>query len=146
MTSPGHVVVVGAGLAGLRTIEDLRGRGYAGQVTLVGAERRLPYDRPPLSKKLLTGALDDTTLRRDLDSLHAEVRLAERAVTLADGVLATDAGEHAFDALVLATGATPVTLPWSCASSCGPARRSPSSARAGSGPSSRPPPRSSAAR
>jgi NADPH-dependent 2,4-dienoyl-CoA reductase/sulfur reductase-like enzyme len=111
MTSPGHVVVVGAGLAGLRTIEDLRGRGYAGQVTLVGAERRLPYDRPPLSKKLLTGALDDTTLRRDLDSLHAEVRLAERAVTLADGVLATDAGEHAFDALVLATGATPVTLP-----------------------------------
>ena len=66
MTSPGHVVVVGAGLAGLRTIEDLRGRGYAGPVTLVGAEPRLPYDRPPLSKKLMTGALDDTTLRPDL--------------------------------------------------------------------------------
>jgi len=111
MTSPGHVVVVGAGLAGLRTIEDLRGRGYAGPVTLVGAEPRLPYDRPPLSKKLMTGALDDTTLRPDLDSLQVEVRLAERAVALADGVLATDSGEHAFDALVLATGATPVTLP-----------------------------------
>ncbi|HUZ26398.1 MAG TPA: FAD-dependent oxidoreductase [Streptosporangiaceae bacterium] len=111
MTGPGHVVVVGAGLAGLRTIEDLRGRGYAGQVTLVGAEPRPPYDRPPLSKKLMTGALDDTTLRHDLDSLHAEVRLAQRAVALADGVLATDGGEHAFDALVLATGATPVTLP-----------------------------------
>jgi len=111
MTSPGHVVVVGAGLAGLRTIEDLRGRGYAGPVTLVGAEPRLPYDRPPLSKKLMTGALDDTTLRPDLDSLQVEVRLAERAVALADGVLATDGGEHAFDALVLATGATPVTLP-----------------------------------
>jgi len=104
-------VVVGAGLAGLRTIEDLRGRGYAGPVTLVGAEPRLPYDRPPLSKKLMTGALDDTTLRPDLDSLQVEVRLAERAVALADGVLATDGGEHAFDALVLATGATPVTLP-----------------------------------
>lgn len=111
MTGPGHVVVVGAGLAGLRTIEDLRGRGYAGQVTLVGAEPRPPYDRPPLSKKLMTGALDDTTLRHDLDSLHAEVRLAQRAVALADGVLATDGGEHAFDALVLATGATPVKLP-----------------------------------
>ena len=111
MTSPGHVVVVGAGLAGLRTIEDLRVRGYAGPVTLVGAEPRLPYDRPPLSKKLMTGALDDTTLRPDLDSLQVEVRLAERAVALADGVLATDSGEHAFDALVLATGATPVTLP-----------------------------------
>src|SRR5882724_3643565 len=49
MTGPRHIVVVGAGLAGLRTIEELRGRDYAGQVTLVGAEARLPYDRPPLS-------------------------------------------------------------------------------------------------
>jgi NADPH-dependent 2,4-dienoyl-CoA reductase/sulfur reductase-like enzyme len=111
MTGPGHIVVVGAGLAGLRTIEELRGRDYAGQVTLVGAEARLPYDRPPLSKKLMTGELDDTTLRRDLDSLDVQVRLAERAVALADRVLATDGGEYAFDALVLATGASPVTLP-----------------------------------
>ena len=101
---PGRVVIAGAGLAGLRTIEELRGRDFAGEVTLVGAEPRLPYDRPPLSKKLMTGALDDTTLRHDLDSLHVRVRLAERAVALADGVLATDGGEHAFDALVLATG------------------------------------------
>jgi 3-phenylpropionate/trans-cinnamate dioxygenase ferredoxin reductase component len=111
MTRPGQVVVVGGGLAGLRTVEELRGRGYGGQVTLVGAEPRLPYDRPPLSKKLMTGALDDTTLRHDLDLLQAEVRLAERAVSLDDGVLTTDRGEHAFDALVLATGATPVMLP-----------------------------------
>ena len=47
MTDLEHVVVAGAGLAGLRTIEELRGRGYAGRVTLVGAEARLPYDRPP---------------------------------------------------------------------------------------------------
>ena len=50
VTNPEHVVVAGAGLAGLRTIEELRDRGYAGRVTLVGAEARLPYDRPPLSK------------------------------------------------------------------------------------------------
>jgi NADPH-dependent 2,4-dienoyl-CoA reductase/sulfur reductase-like enzyme len=111
MTSPRHVVVVGAGLAGLRTIEELRSLGYAGQVTLVGAEPRLPYDRPPLSKKLMTGALDDTTLRDELDSLDVGVRLAESAVALADGVLTTGAGEIAFDSLVLATGASPVTLP-----------------------------------
>jgi 3-phenylpropionate/trans-cinnamate dioxygenase ferredoxin reductase component len=111
MSSPGHVVVAGAGLAGLRTIEELRTRGYDGQVTLVGAEARLPYDRPPLSKKLMIGALDDTTLRHDLDSLRVDVRLAERAIGLGDGVLATDRAELGFDALVLATGAQPVMLP-----------------------------------
>ncbi|HEX4655821.1 MAG TPA: FAD-dependent oxidoreductase, partial [Streptosporangiaceae bacterium] len=60
---PERVVVVGGGLAGLRTIEELRARGYAGAVTLVGAEKRPPYDRPPLSKRLMMGELADTTLR-----------------------------------------------------------------------------------
>lgn len=108
---PGHVVVAGGGLAGLRTIEELRRMGYGGRVTLIGAEPRLPYDRPPLSKKLMIGALDDTTLRTELDSLEVDVRLAERATGLGDGVLATDRAEIGFDALVLATGALPVMLP-----------------------------------
>jgi 3-phenylpropionate/trans-cinnamate dioxygenase ferredoxin reductase subunit len=108
---PARVVVAGAGLAGLRTIEELRGRGYEGAVTLVGAEQRLPYDRPPLSKKLMTGALDETTLRTELESLAVEVRLGERATGLGDGVLTTDAGRILFTTLVLATGANPVTLP-----------------------------------
>ncbi|HMH89862.1 MAG TPA: FAD-dependent oxidoreductase [Streptosporangiaceae bacterium] len=111
MTDPEHVVVAGAGLAGLRTIEELRDRGYAGRVTLVGAEARLPYDRPPLSKKLMIGELDDTTLRPDLDALDVQARLAESATGLSGGVLTTDAGRYDFDALVLATGARPVTLP-----------------------------------
>src|ERR671913_105098 len=50
-----QVVVVGASLAGLRAAETLRGAGYRGLLTLVGAERHLPYDRPPLTKKLLAG-------------------------------------------------------------------------------------------
>jgi 3-phenylpropionate/trans-cinnamate dioxygenase ferredoxin reductase subunit len=116
VSDPEHVVVAGGGLAGLRTIEELRERGYAGRVTLVGAEARLPYDRPPLSKKLMTGELDDTTLRPDLDALGVTARLGETATGLAGGVLttATAAGEerrYEFGALVLATGATPVTLP-----------------------------------
>ena len=111
LTGLQHVVVAGAGLAGLRTIEELRRAGYGGRITLVGAEPRLPYDRPPLSKKLMIGALDDTTLRTELDSLQVDVRLAERATGLGDGVLATDRAEIGFDALVLATGALPVTLP-----------------------------------
>ncbi|HEY6479396.1 MAG TPA: FAD-dependent oxidoreductase [Streptosporangiaceae bacterium] len=116
MSDPEHVVVAGAGLAGLRTIEELRDRGYAGRVTLVGAEARLPYDRPPLSKKLMTGELDDTTLRPDLDALGVRARLGETATGLAGGVLTTasaagEAGRYEYDALVLATGASPVTLP-----------------------------------
>ena len=111
MTGPARVVVVGAGLAGLRVVEELRAGGYAGAVTLVGAEQRPPYDRPPLSKKVMLGELDDTSLRADMASLETDVRLGEAAVELGDGVLRTDAGEYSFDALVLATGASPVRLP-----------------------------------
>jgi 3-phenylpropionate/trans-cinnamate dioxygenase ferredoxin reductase component len=111
MTGPARVVVAGAGLAGLRTVEELRARGYQGPVTLIGAEQRPPYDRPPLSKKLLTGELDDTSLRADLDALGTDVRLGETATAIGPGTLSTDAGDHDFDALVLATGATPVRLP-----------------------------------
>lgn len=111
MTGPARVVVVGAGLAGLRTAEELRGRGYTGALTLIGAEAREPYDRPPLSKKVLAGELDDTALRPDLDSLDLDLRLAETAVQLDDGVLRTDVASYPWDALVLATGANPVTLP-----------------------------------
>lgn len=106
-----RIVVVGAGLAGLRTVEELRYRGYAGSLTLIGAETRPPYDRPPLSKQLMTGAVDDTTLRADLDSLGARIRLGERAEHLAAGSVRTTEAEYGFDGLVIATGARPVGLP-----------------------------------
>jgi 3-phenylpropionate/trans-cinnamate dioxygenase ferredoxin reductase subunit len=109
--SEAGIVVAGGGLAGLRTVEELRALGYPGPVTLIGAERRPPYDRPPLSKQLLAGAVDDTSLRAELDSLGAEIRLGERADRLTDGVLGTDRGEYSFDRLVIATGARPVALP-----------------------------------
>ena len=108
---PGRIVVVGGGLAGLRTVEELRARGYAGAVTLVGAETRPPYDRPPLSKRLMAGELADTTLREDLDTLGVRLRLGETATGLESGLVRTDRGEHGFDRLVLATGAVPAALP-----------------------------------
>ena len=111
--SPERIVLAGGGLAGLRTLEVLRARGYSGAVTLVGAEKRPPYDRPPLSKRVMLGELADTTLREDLDGLGGEVRLGETATGLEPGLLRTDQGEHRFDRLVLATGATPIALPGS---------------------------------
>jgi NADPH-dependent 2,4-dienoyl-CoA reductase/sulfur reductase-like enzyme len=119
---PERVVVAGAGLAGLRTAEELRARGYPGEVTLVGAESRPPYDRPPLSKRVMAGELADTTLRDDLDTLGIRLRLAETATGFEPaagepgggqpgGVLRTDRGEYRYDRLVLATGATPIALP-----------------------------------
>jgi 3-phenylpropionate/trans-cinnamate dioxygenase ferredoxin reductase component len=106
-----QVVVAGAGLAGFRTAEELRSRGYQGGITMIGAERRPPYDRPPLTKKFMTGQLDDTTLAAGLGALGVTLRLGERATGAGDGVLRTDQGEYPFGALVVATGASPVRLP-----------------------------------
>jgi 3-phenylpropionate/trans-cinnamate dioxygenase ferredoxin reductase subunit len=106
-----QIVVAGAGLAGLRTVEELRAAGYQGAVTMIGAENRPPYDRPPLSKQLMAGTVDDTSLRPELDSLDVTLRLGERAVGLDDGVLHADGGDYSFDHLVIATGARPVALP-----------------------------------
>ena len=61
-------VIVGGGLASQRCIQALRRRGYTGRVTLVGAESRLPYDRPPLSKALLAGAVDPAQLARGAEA------------------------------------------------------------------------------
>jgi NADPH-dependent 2,4-dienoyl-CoA reductase/sulfur reductase-like enzyme len=107
----GRVVIAGAGLAGLRTAEELRARGYQGALTMIGAEPRPPYDRPPLTKKFMTGEIDDTSLRADPDALGTDLRLGEAATGLGEGVLRTGKAEYGFDALVIATGATPVRLP-----------------------------------
>jgi 3-phenylpropionate/trans-cinnamate dioxygenase ferredoxin reductase component len=107
----GQVVIAGAGLAGLRAAEELRARDYSGGITMIGAERRPPYDRPPLTKKFMIGEIDDTSLRADLTALGVDLRLGEPATGLRDGVLGTDRAEYGFDALVVTTGATPVRLP-----------------------------------
>ncbi len=110
---PGRVVVVGGGLGAARTIAQLRRRGYEGRVVLLGAEARLPYDRPPLSKAVLAGHKDDTTLRFDPAALRVDLRLGTPATGLDLGrrVVRTDTGDIPFDRLVVATGARPVRLP-----------------------------------
>jgi len=107
---PGRVVVAGAGLAGFRTVEELRARGFAGPITLVGAEPRPPYDRPPLSKKFLAEPGLDPSLKADFAALEVDFRPGEAATGLGDE-LVTSRGAYPFDHLVLATGALPVALP-----------------------------------
>jgi 3-phenylpropionate/trans-cinnamate dioxygenase ferredoxin reductase subunit len=112
-----RVIVVGGGLAGVRAVEALRSRGYEGELTLVSAERHRPYDRPPLSKAVLAGDSDDTTVDADWDALRCALLLGERATGLRldapgrGGVVASTAGDLPFDGLVIATGAAPITLP-----------------------------------
>ncbi|MCI0686639.1 MAG: FAD-dependent oxidoreductase [Sporichthyaceae bacterium] len=111
------IAVAGTGLAGLQVVTALRAGGYTGTITMVGAEPHRPYDRPPLSKAVLLGEADDSTLAADWDALDVELRLECRATGLrggdarSGGVLDTELGEVEFDQLVLACGALPVTLP-----------------------------------
>ena len=110
------VAVVGTSLAGLRAVEALRREGYDGRIVAVGAERHLPYDRPPLSKEFLSGRSDaaDIVLRKQgVDDLDVEWMLGQPAVSLEVGareLTIADGARVAFDGLVLATGATPRRL------------------------------------
>nr|WP_257101744.1 NAD(P)/FAD-dependent oxidoreductase [Streptomyces sp. alain-838] len=113
---PEHVVVVGAGLGGLRTVEQLRSRGYPGRITLIGAEEHPPYDRPPLSKQILSRDWEpERAVLRDgaaLGELDVDVRLGVRAVGLrGTAVELADGTEVAGTAVVLATGAAARRLP-----------------------------------
>jgi NADPH-dependent 2,4-dienoyl-CoA reductase/sulfur reductase-like enzyme len=105
------IVVVGAGLAGLHTVVALRGQGYRGPLTLLGAEGIEPYDRPPLTKELLRGDSDDPTLDADWAELDVDRRLSTRALSVGPGKVMTEDGHIEADAVVLATGAAPRRLP-----------------------------------
>lgn len=110
-------MVVGAGLAGLRACETLRRDGYEGRLTLVGAEKHLPYDRPPLSKQLLAGTFvpEQCTLlaagRLGELGLDLELGVSARALELSSRTVELSDGRRlGFDGLVVATGATPRKL------------------------------------
>jgi 3-phenylpropionate/trans-cinnamate dioxygenase ferredoxin reductase component len=106
-----NVLVVGAGMAGLQTVVALRDQGYAGRVTLLGAEAHAPYDRPPLSKEVLAGKTDDTSFEADWEALGVRCLFGRTATGLRAGVVDTDAGPVDWDRLVLATGSRVINLP-----------------------------------
>ncbi len=100
-------------MAGVQTAVALREQGFAGTVTLIGAEPHQPYDRPPLSKAVLLGTAEGSAFDVDFEALGIEVRLGCEALGLGPGahVLDTSAGPVPYDVLVLATGAEPIRLP-----------------------------------
>lgn len=111
-------MVVGSSLAGVRACGGLRAGGFEGSITLIGAEVHLPYDRPPLSKKLLSGEWepDRIALVRpdELERLDLQFRLGFAAASLSTvghTVTLIDGSVVPFDAVVLATGATTRRLP-----------------------------------
>jgi NADPH-dependent 2,4-dienoyl-CoA reductase/sulfur reductase-like enzyme len=113
-----RVVVVGASLAGLRACETFRTEGFDGEIVLVGAEEHLPYDRPPLSKKVLAGEweVDRIALRKPdgIADLALDLRLGVRATALdvaAQRIELADGTSLPYDGLVLATGSEVRRLP-----------------------------------
>ncbi|WP_062202863.1 NAD(P)/FAD-dependent oxidoreductase [Demequina salsinemoris] len=111
-----RLVVVGASLAGLRAVESSRRAGFDGEIVLLGAERHLPYDRPPLSKRYLVGEAEADTWRTEDEirgELGVDLRLGVAATGLrpADHVVETTDGDVRYDRLIIATGASPRTLP-----------------------------------
>ncbi|MER7112988.1 NAD(P)/FAD-dependent oxidoreductase [Saccharomonospora azurea] len=120
MSTPSHVVVVGASAGGLSTAEALRRQGFTGRLTIVGAEPHPPYDRPPLSKQVLAGVWEPerARLRTEpaLSAVDAQWCLGDPAVAFdaATRSVRTRSGTTVSgDAVVLATGAAPLRLPGS---------------------------------
>jgi NADPH-dependent 2,4-dienoyl-CoA reductase/sulfur reductase-like enzyme len=119
MTGQATYVVVGGGQAGGRAVEGLRQAGFDGRIVLLAEEERPPYERPPLSKQVLTGEAEP-----EVCELHPRGWYAERGVELRPGTRAAridrarrcivllDGRELAYDRLLLATGAQPVVPDW----------------------------------
>jgi NADPH-dependent 2,4-dienoyl-CoA reductase/sulfur reductase-like enzyme/nitrite reductase/ring-hydroxylating ferredoxin subunit len=114
---PTSVVIVGGGAAGNAAAETLRREGYAGRLTVLSADESAPYDRPNLSKDYLAGnapeewiPLRPATFYREhgidlkLGARVASLDTANRHVQLEDG------SRHAYESLLIATGAEPVHL------------------------------------
>src|SRR5580704_17706670 len=114
-----RVVIVGSSVAGVRAARALRAEEYQGRVTLVGEEPELPYDRPPLSKQVLTGAWPaeraslltaqaaaDAGIELRLGAPALSLDLQDQLVRLADGE------SLPYDDLVIATGASARPSPW----------------------------------
>jgi 3-phenylpropionate/trans-cinnamate dioxygenase ferredoxin reductase component len=106
------ILIIGGGQAGAQAIDTLRREGFGGRLVLIGDEPQLPYQRPPLSKKYLSGEMAADRLlfrhRTFYDEHRVELRLGQRAVRLdaaARQVQLADGEKVSYDRLLLCLGA-----------------------------------------
>jgi 3-phenylpropionate/trans-cinnamate dioxygenase ferredoxin reductase component len=116
--TPSSIVIVGGGLAGAKTAEALREKGYAGPLTLLSSEHHLPYERPPLSKDYLAGkaSFDDAVVHPAewYEEHHVDLRRGVEATAIhrdSSEVELSDGSRLGYGAVVLATGSQPRRLP-----------------------------------
>ncbi|PJI86299.1 3-phenylpropionate/trans-cinnamate dioxygenase ferredoxin reductase subunit [Yoonia maricola] len=113
-----HVVVVGAGQAGASLVAKLRSIGFEGDITLIGAEKVPPYQRPPLSKAYLLGEMAEERLYLRPADFYADQDINLRLDTRVTGIdraaktiMLSDGDELHYDELALTVGAHPRMLP-----------------------------------
>lgn len=111
---PSDIVVVGGSVAGVGALRALRGAGYDGRLTLVGADPELPYNPTPLSKELLSGEMDEDDIRliapEEFEELEVDVLLGSPAEALdpAAREVHVSGARLPYDGLVIATGSEAV--------------------------------------
>ena len=108
-----HTAIIGAGHAGVECAWALRAAGVEGDIALFGAETHAPYERPPLSKGLLTGSTSAERIALRAGSAYEKSRVI---MVAGDPVAAIDTAAHtlrtasghivAYEHCVLATGAS----------------------------------------
>jgi apoptosis-inducing factor 3 len=116
-TAPQHIVILGAGSAGSFAAHELRRNNFAGRVTLISREERLPYDKPNLSKDYLAGKAPSEWIPLQSEEEYAANNIEVRLNTTVDSIDAQQRelrlanGETLkYDKLILATGSTPRRL------------------------------------
>ena len=112
-----HIVVIGAGQAGSSLVAKLRKDGFDGDITLIGAEEALPYQRPPLSKAYLLGEMEVERLylrpQSFYDDNNVTLRLGQRVTGIDAAAKTVSIGDEviSYDQLALTTGSDPRRLP-----------------------------------
>ncbi|MGI9380842.1 MAG: NAD(P)/FAD-dependent oxidoreductase [Methyloligellaceae bacterium] len=112
------IVVIGAGQAGISAVSKLRALGFTGDVTLIGEEPELPYQRPPLTKKFLLGELPRERLYIKPAAFYQDQNIKTisgvrvEAIAPEDKSLVLSNGEKCdWDKLIVTTGSLPLSLP-----------------------------------